>query len=76
MTLSVVGPSVVSPVDGRQVTLDDLVAHCRAEIAGYKVPRELVVVDEVVRSPVGKADYRWARSTAYESLGIAEPAGS
>lgn len=68
--------AVVSPVDGRQVTLDDLVAHCRAEIAGYKVPRELVVVDEVVRSPVGKADYRWARSTAYESLGIAEPAGS
>ena len=45
-------------------TLDDLAEHCRRSIAGYKVPRSLVVVPEVVRSPVGKADYRWAAATA------------
>jgi hypothetical protein len=27
-------------------------------VAGYKVPRELHVVDEIVRSPSGKPDYR------------------
>ncbi|CBH50351.1 acyl-CoA synthetase [Prescottella equi] len=42
---------------------DDVIAHCRTKIAGYKVPRTLVVVPEVVRSPAGKADYRWAKAT-------------
>ena len=44
--------------------LEELVEHCRTKIAGYKVPRELHLVDEVVRSPSGKADYRWAKSIA------------
>lgn len=34
--------------------------HCRAMLAGYKVPARIVYVPEVVRSPTGKADYRWA----------------
>lgn len=39
----------------------DLVAHCREHIAGYKIPRTVVIVPEIVRSASGKADYRWAR---------------
>jgi 3-oxocholest-4-en-26-oate---CoA ligase len=35
--------------------------HCRTAIAGYKVPRELKVVDAIQRTPSGKADYRWAK---------------
>jgi acyl-CoA synthetase (AMP-forming)/AMP-acid ligase II len=42
-------------------TVDDLRAHCRDRLAGYKAPRAVVVVDEVRRSPSGKADYEWAR---------------
>ena len=56
--------AVVQPSAGAEPTLDDLVAHCRDELAGYKHPRHLVVVDAVVRSPAGKADLRWASSTA------------
>ena len=33
----------------------------RQHLAGYKVPKHVVLVDTVVRSPAGKADYRWAR---------------
>ncbi|MHB8464537.1 MAG: acyl-CoA synthetase [Acidimicrobiales bacterium] len=44
------------------VTLAELQTTCRARLAGYKIPRHLVVVDEVPRSPSGKADYPWARS--------------
>jgi acyl-CoA synthetase (AMP-forming)/AMP-acid ligase II len=33
----------------------------RATLAGYKVPRAVVVVDRVERSATGKPDYRWAR---------------
>jgi acyl-CoA synthetase (AMP-forming)/AMP-acid ligase II len=35
--------------------------HCRATLAGYKVPATIEFVPQVVRSPAGKADYRWAR---------------
>jgi len=33
-------------------------------LAGYKVPKALVRVDLVVRSPAGKRDYRWAKEVA------------
>jgi acyl-CoA synthetase (AMP-forming)/AMP-acid ligase II len=39
-----------------------LQAHCRAQLAGYKMPRTLHVVDEIARTPTGKADYAWARA--------------
>jgi acyl-CoA synthetase (AMP-forming)/AMP-acid ligase II len=56
--------AVVQPVAGRTLTLDDLGPFCRQQLAGYKVPRDLVLVDEVQRSPVGKPDYRWAKQAA------------
>jgi len=56
--------AVVEPRPGRVPTLGSVQEHCRTKIAGYKVPRELVVVDKVVRSPAGKPDYRWALATA------------
>jgi acyl-CoA synthetase (AMP-forming)/AMP-acid ligase II len=39
-------------------------AHCRTKIAGYKVPRELHLVEVMQRSPSGKADYPWASKVA------------
>ena len=56
--------AVVQPVPGSAPTLEDLASHCKATLAGYKAPKRLVLVDAVVRSPSGKADYRWARDTA------------
>ena len=52
--------AVVQPRAGRQLDVAGLGAHVRTEIAGYKVPREVWVVDEVQRSPTGKANYPWA----------------
>lgn len=40
-------------------------------VAHYKLPKAFVWVDEMVRAPSGKADYRWAKSRAQEALGIA-----
>jgi len=45
-------------------SLDELDGHCRTRIAGYKVPRQLHLVEEIVRSPAGKPDYRWAQQIA------------
>jgi acyl-CoA synthetase (AMP-forming)/AMP-acid ligase II len=56
--------ALVQPTEGRQPLPEELIDHCRPRLAGYKVPKEVRFVDEVVRSPTGKPDYRWAAATA------------
>ena len=56
--------AVVAPVPGSSPSLEDLVTHCKASLAGYKAPKRLVLVPDIVRSPTGKPDYRWAAATA------------
>ncbi|MET8744727.1 acyl-CoA synthetase [Streptomyces sp. NPDC004728] len=53
-------------------TLDDLQTHCRTRLAGYKIPRRLVITHRIQRSPSGKADYRWARSVVAPRPGSGE----
>ncbi|MFG2122601.1 acyl-CoA synthetase [Streptomyces sp. NPDC048710] len=48
----------------RHPSLTDIQDHCRTRLAGYKIPRQLVITDSIRRSPSGKADYRWAREVA------------
>jgi 3-oxocholest-4-en-26-oate---CoA ligase len=60
--------AVVQAAAGTEPTLGALAAHCKARLAGYKAPRHLVVVERIVRSPSGKADYRWARDTAEKAV--------
>jgi fatty-acyl-CoA synthase len=50
--------------DADDPTDAELGAHCRAHLAGYKVPRAWVRVEQCERLPTGKPDYRWARTTA------------
>jgi acyl-CoA synthetase (AMP-forming)/AMP-acid ligase II len=38
--------------------------HARGSLAGYKLPRALVLVDKVERTPAGKPDYAWAKKIA------------
>ena len=38
-------------------------------VARYKLPKAFVFVDQVVRAPSGKPDYRWAKETALAALG-------
>jgi acyl-CoA synthetase (AMP-forming)/AMP-acid ligase II len=49
-------------------TLAELRDHCRDHLAGYKLPRGLVLVDRIQRSPSGKPDYRWAKDVAVAAL--------
>ncbi len=47
---------------GAALSLGELREFGREHLADYKLPRRLVIVDEVVRSPSGKPDYPWARA--------------
>jgi len=59
--------AIVQPRGERVPTLDEIQAHCRDHIAGYKVPRQLHVVKSIERSPSGKPDYRWAADIVAEA---------
>lgn len=56
--------AVIAVRDGVPLTFEDLDSHARKEIAGYKVPRSVWIVDTVKRNPAGKADYRWAKEVS------------
>jgi acyl-CoA synthetase (AMP-forming)/AMP-acid ligase II len=61
------GSRVAAVIQARERATPDLKSiqtHCREKIAGYKVPRELHMVSQMVRSPSGKADYPWAKRIA------------
>ncbi len=60
--------AVVQTRPGTGITLSELDAHCRPRIAGYKVPRQMHLVSEIMRHPSGKPDYRWAKATATEEV--------
>ncbi len=61
--------AVVQPRAGKEPTLDDLAEHARTKIAGYKVPRELYLIDEIQRQPSGKPNYPWATEYATKQRG-------
>ncbi len=53
--------AVVQLRSGATATEDDLVAEAATHVARYKLPKAFVFRDAIVRSPAGKADYRWAK---------------
>jgi acyl-CoA synthetase (AMP-forming)/AMP-acid ligase II len=61
--------ALLQPREGRTPNLDDLREHCRTRIAGYKIPRQLLLVEEVPRLPNGKPDYRSAKDQAGKRAG-------
>jgi long-chain acyl-CoA synthetase len=54
----------VSLKAGAEVTVQELVAHCKQRMAAYKYPREVEVVDELPKSPTGKILRRSLRARA------------
>lgn len=56
--------AVVQIRPGHDPTDQDLLDEAATHIARYKLPKAIVRVDAIVRSPSGKADYRWAKETA------------
>ena len=59
--------ALVQPRPGRAPTLTDLDPHCRRHLAGYKVPRQVFLVERVPRLDSGKPDYPAARELAVKA---------
>lgn len=58
--------AVVQLREGTEIDEKELSTEAAKHIARYKLPKHYVFVDEVVRGPNGKADYRWARAQVEE----------
>ena len=52
-------------------SLEDVQDFARQHVSGYKVPRELHIVDEVPRAPSGKPNYTAAREIALGQASLA-----
>jgi 3-oxocholest-4-en-26-oate---CoA ligase len=56
--------AIVRVRDSHEVDDDALRTEAERHIARYKLPKVFIYVPEIVRSPSGKADYRWAKQIA------------
>ena len=56
--------------EGTSPSMADIVAHCRTLVADYKSPKAVLFVPQVQRTPVGKADYQWAKAEAERILDV------
>lgn len=54
--------AVVQPRSSAQVTEDELIEHVRSQLARYKAPRRVMLVESVGRGPHGKPDYPAVRA--------------
>jgi fatty-acyl-CoA synthase len=55
--------------EGREISEQELISYTREHLAGYKLPKQVLFVEEVMRAPNGKANYKWAKETAEKELG-------
>ncbi|MCP2625276.1 acyl-CoA synthetase [Mycolicibacterium smegmatis] len=62
--------AIVQFAEGASATDDELVEVCERSIARYKIPKAFIRSPEIVRSPAGKADYRWAKQIATEAVSM------
>jgi fatty-acyl-CoA synthase len=56
--------ALVEPVPGASIVASSVSEAVKAELAGYKVPRTVELVDTIARSPAGKVDYPRLRQMA------------
>ena len=54
--------------EGKEIGEQDLISYTREHLAGYKLPKQVLFVEEVMRAPNGKANYKWAKETAEKEL--------
>ncbi|HEX4979670.1 MAG TPA: AMP-binding protein [Acidimicrobiales bacterium] len=65
------GEAVAAAVElhnGASASADDLIAHVKGRLAGYKAPRHLLIVESIGRAANGKADYGGTRTRIVEQL--------
>ncbi len=64
----------VVPKSGASLTPEDIKCYCRDQIAYFKVPQYVMIVDQLPRTVTGKIRKHVLKEQAIEELGLAEVA--
>jgi fatty-acyl-CoA synthase len=59
--------ALVQLADGKSVSAEELLEEAGKHLARFKLPKAIAFLPHIVRSPAGKADYRWAKEQALEA---------
>jgi fatty-acyl-CoA synthase len=62
--------AVVELAPDTKVDDDELITHVKGQLASFKAPKHVVVIDTIGRAPNGKVDYKRLRQHARDALGI------
>jgi fatty-acyl-CoA synthase len=65
-----VGRAYVIPVPGKSVTAEQVIAHCAARLAKFKVPQSAIITDAIPRTASGKVQKHLLKARALEELGL------
>ena len=65
-----VGRAYVIPVAGREITSEDVIAHCMKRLAKFKVPKSAFITDAIPRTTSGKVQKHPLRTSALQELGL------
>ncbi|MFM7029124.1 MAG: AMP-binding protein [Chakrabartia sp.] len=65
-----VGRAYVIPVPGQTITEAEVIAHCTARLAKFKVPKTAVITDTIPRTASGKVQKHLLRDRALDELGL------
>jgi long-chain acyl-CoA synthetase len=60
---------VPNPDHSGLVSTDEVIAHCKKQMTAYKVPKQVIVRDELPKSPIGKVLRKELRAEALAELG-------
>ncbi len=64
--------AAIVPATGLAPTPEEIIAHCRGHIGGYKIPRRIVFVDALPKSAMGKVLKEDLRRRMRESTGVGQ----
>ncbi len=63
-----VGRAYVIPVAGKAITAEQVIAHCSARLAKFKVPKTAVITDYIPRTSSGKVQKHLLKARALKDL--------
>ncbi len=64
--------AVVTPKEGETVTEDEIISFCKERLAGFKVPKKVIVLEALPTSPTGKVLKRELKKKLTEEMGEGE----
>ncbi|MGB6009329.1 acyl-CoA synthetase [Castellaniella sp.] len=67
-----VGHAAIVPVSGARLSTEAILAQCRERLAGYKVPRQVSLLDALPRNATGKVDRKTLLTRLSRGEGMSE----